>query len=229
MATLGACGDERPEDRKAEQKRAKKVHKFNEIGEMPITMVAYPGCIEGDRVPVSVKGDDRAVLLFGTADMIARYVIGEEVALPKKGKGIKSIPKALRGQTFKRNVTRRYEEPVERIGDEMHGTGGVGELAKRQNKTYKGYTLKANGDSLTADSIVNSYFTEMVFVEGPEGRPVPKSVDDLVAEDVKILRKDQEVHVLGGVEMVITAILVSGQYEPAAKTPAYGDDITSRI
>ena len=85
MATLGACGDERPEDRKAEQKRAKKVHKFNEIGEMPITMVAYPGCIEGDRVPVSVKGDDRAVLLFGTADMIARYVIGEEVALPKKG------------------------------------------------------------------------------------------------------------------------------------------------
>ena len=61
------CGDDRPGDRAGETTKKTRAFELDDIAEMPVALVAYPGCVEGDRLTIGVKGDQRAVLAYGTA------------------------------------------------------------------------------------------------------------------------------------------------------------------
>lgn len=155
--------------------------------EMPVAMVVYPGCIEGDRVVYSVRGDDRRVLLEGTALQIAQYSIGDRVTFGD--------------QTYCRNIGRKHMEAVQRIRAEITGTGEdlAAVMRERQNGQYGGFTLTANGTLVTKDSLLNGYFVE---------KDTPKAGDQ--AEEARAMELPPKY--LGGVELVVSAIITPGAF-----------------
>jgi hypothetical protein len=174
---MGKCGEERPQDRKDEKNVKKETFKLKDLPEdMPVVMVAYPGCIEGDRVTYGTHGEDREVLAHGTAQQIAEYTVGMPVKV-KVGKKEKE---------FKRNIGRKQEEAVQRIKDEMEGTGEVADLVKKKGGPHQGYTITVNNERVDLGSVLNSYF------------------------DVQTV-KDTDKRYMGGVEMVISAVITPGE------------------
>ncbi len=223
------CGDQRPENRAEEKKVEQKKFKLDDLGEMSIALTVFPGCIEGDRLNYSVRGDDRAVLAYGTAGEITAYTVGESVTLSGK-----DVPEELRKNKYKRNVSRKQEEAVQRIRNEMTGTGDIAELVKKKEGKYDGFTLQVNGERVSQDSVLNSYFQAMTFVQGvildpqtgtvtsikkseadkrQEGdfKPYAKAVAQVTAEDVPFLQQGKEVRFMGGVELVVSAVIVPGK------------------
>ncbi|HIH43405.1 TPA: hypothetical protein HA246_07230, partial [Candidatus Woesearchaeota archaeon] len=118
----------------------------------------------------------RVVLAYGTALQIADYSVGKEVTI--KGD---AVPNQLQG-AYKREISRKEKEAIERIVDEMLGTGEVATTARRaQDGRYGGFTLVVNGHKVTKDSVLNSYFKELTFVM--QGTVVAKATKDAAKED----------------------------------------------
>jgi len=202
---MGKCDNNRPETKEGEKKVDVKAFKLEDIGDLPISLTIYPGCIEGDRVTYSVRGRDRAVLAFGTADQVARYSIGLEIDLSGK-----HVPDEFKGK-YQRNINRKQAEAIARIQDEIAGTGEVAELAKTKgNARVNGYTLQINGEKVTPESILNSYFKEVTFVEGPDGKPVSKPVTEVTDKDKLVQMQGKDVRTMGGVELIVSAVIVPG-------------------
>jgi len=173
------CEDKRQTKREGEQEVKKATLTLEQIGDFPVAITAFAGCIEGDRATYAAKGDDRNILLYGTADQIANYTIGKKVEI-KVGKAT---------MTFQRNIGRKQELAVGNIKQEMTGKGeGIEAIMKKEKKgAHNGYTISVNGQKVTPSSVINSYFTE------------------------KVLEQDgKQVKYLGGVEMVISAIIKPG-------------------
>lgn len=208
------CGDKRPGDKAGQTPVTKRNFSLEEIGDMPIALVIYPGCIEGDRVSYSVRGDDRYVLAFGNVEEIALYSIGQPVKLKNA-----ELPRLLKDREFQRNVNRKQAEALDRIKDEMQGTGGIADLTRRQGKQFNGCVYSVNGTRVTPQSILNSYFKNIAFVEGPKGAedPIQKPAADLKKDDKPIMQNGKPVTVMGGVELVVSAVIVPGrEYETIA-------------
>ncbi len=129
--------------------KVEEVKRFSleEIADTPIAITVFASSIEGDRVTYSVRGNDRAVLAFGTAQQIVDYTVGRSVHLTAD-----SIPEQLRGD-YRRNVGQNQKEPVERITAEM-----------KKDDRGTGYTLQVNGEKIDPNSVLNSYFREITFV-----------------------------------------------------------------
>ena len=170
------CDGNRPEDRKGEQKVTKTNWDVTKIpAEMRAVMTVYAGCIEGPRVTFATIGNDRNVLASGSADTIAKYAIGEAVKLGK--------------DNYQRNIGRKQEDTVGRLKDEMKGTGEF------QGKGHNGYTITVNGQLVTADSVLNGYFSEQTAMK--DNKPVV----DAAGQPIKFM---------GGVEMIVSAIIKPG-------------------
>jgi len=170
------CEGKREPDAKGETKVETTTFTLDDIKDMPVAITVYPGCIEGDRVTYSLRGNDRVVLAYGTALQIADYSVGKEVTI--KGD---AVPNQLQG-AYKREISRKEKEAIERIVDEMLGTGEVATTARRaQDGRYGGFTLVVNGHKVTKDSVLNSYFKELTFVM--QGTVVAKATKDAAKED----------------------------------------------
>ncbi len=200
---MGKYDGERPENKDGEKKIRKKAFTLDDIGDMPMALTVYPGCIEGDRVTYSVRGQDRAILAYGTAEQIAQYTIGEEVKLSGK-----AVPEKDRAK-YQRNINRKQQEAIDRIKDEMLGTGEVKDLAAKRGGNFRGYALSVNGQRVTGDSMLNSYFVKMGFVQ--EGKKkVPKPIDEIGEKDKRVMDKDKPVEMMAGIELVVSAIITPG-------------------
>ncbi|MBU1975184.1 MAG: hypothetical protein KKG59_02140 [Nanoarchaeota archaeon] len=216
---MGKCGDDRPEDRKGEEQVKREAFKLEDIGEKPIALTVFPGCIEGERITISVQGRGRAVLAYGSAQQIVDYAVGKEVEL-SGGK----VPTEFAG-TYTRNVHRKQQQGINDIMSEMTGSGEVQEIARRRGGNYGGFTLAVNGQRVTPDSILNSYFREMAFVQGEGGKPVIKPVKDLTGTDKVIERDGNPVPpIMGGVELVVSAVITPGMED---SMDAVNDDYTA--
>lgn len=219
MTTKRPCGDTRPADRKGEGKGVKPTFKLDDLAEdLGIALTVFPGCIEGDRVTYSVQAEDRVVLLQGTVDQIAHYTVGDKVNVA--------------GADYCRSIGRKQQEAVERIRMEIYGTGDVAALARKaDNGQHKGFTVQLNGLRVEPSVLLNGYLRELTFVQGPDGKPTPKALNELegwtavTGKEPKDLGEreyiqvnkpgtDQPVRLLGGVEMIVTAIIVSGKDSP---------------
>ncbi|MBT3323678.1 hypothetical protein HN681_00815 [archaeon] len=199
------CGRERPEDRKAEQDVKAAPLNLEELADMPISLVTYPGCIEGDRITFSTKGRDRAVLAYGSAADIANYAVGKDVTLGD------SVPKTYRGE-YSRNVPRKQNEAVSRLLQEMTGEGDVADLVKEKQGRFGGYTLAVNGERVKSDAVISSYFVEMtIIMEGKKPRSIPSA--DVTEEHTVYKRQGNPIKTMGGVELVVSAIIIPGGYE----------------
>jgi hypothetical protein len=175
------CDGNRPTSRAGEKNVEKTTWKLAQLApEMRAVMTVYAGCIEGPRVSYGTIGDNRNVLLLGTAKQIAQYSIGDAVS--------------IHGKDYQRNIGRKQEDTVGRLKDEMKGTG---EFA---GKGHSGYTITVNNELITADSVLNSYFKEETVRE--EGK-------ELLGQDGKPMKY------LGGVEMIVSAIIKPGSLELA--------------
>ena len=205
------CGDDRPADRAGETTQKTRAFELDDIAEMPVALVAYPGCVEGDRLTLGVKGDQRAVLAYGTAEQVARYAIGESVD--------------VNGGSYQRNPSRKQQEAVTRIKEEMTGTGEIARIAKEKGGNYGGYTFTVNGQKVSPTSVLNSFFQEMVYVQDanpefnadlPDGRDNQQYLKTSVPADKADPRKvmngqdGEPLKFMGGVEMVVTAIITPG-------------------
>lgn len=209
--TTRKCGDERDETAHDAVKVQNRAFCLDDIGDAPVSLTAFPGCIEGERLTLTLRGDARAMLLYGTVDQVAHYLIGEEVKLEEK-----DIPPALR-TGYRANVSRKMELAVNGIKDEMYGTGDVGKMAREKQGTVNGYVLKVNGQKVTPDSSLNPSFQKMAFVVGPDGKPAQKPVADLTDRDTRLLRDGRPIdEFYGGVELIVSAVIVPGQ---AMSTP----------
>jgi len=218
---VSKCGDERPKGREDEAKIERQSWKLEQLGDLPMAVTVHPGCIEGDRITYSVKGNDRLVMLYGTAKQVAEYTVGKPVTLNRT-----EVPETLREMEFRRNVTRKEEEAVKRVTDEMTGSGDVRDIAAKQKGAYEGYTLSVNGQRISPDSLINTYFQEVVFrntpveVTGPDGqqktvnRPLAVPVSGVKPEEIATLvlnpKTGEPVKGFGGVELVVSAIIKPG-------------------
>jgi hypothetical protein len=199
--------DEGAKKEKKEKIVKKKKFTLDGIGDLPIGLTVFPGSIEGDRIAYSVLGKDRAVMAYGTANQVIDYSIGEEIRLSGK-----DVPEALTG-TYKRTVNRKHLEAAQRVRDELHGTGGVAARAGENNGKHDGYTVTVNGERVTPESILNSYFTKRTFVKGADAKPVDMLADKLTGKEEIIMHQGKPVEVMGGVEVVVSAIIVPGSLD----------------
>ncbi|MBT4824025.1 hypothetical protein HN695_02815 [Candidatus Woesearchaeota archaeon] len=207
------CGNERPADRKGEKKVKKKKFKLDEIADLPITLTIYGGCTEGDRMTYSVRGDQRAVIAYGTVSQLIQYSLGQEVTLTAKG-----IPADYKNRPFKRNPSDKFKDAILSINAEMTGEGaGIEKIIKAKGGKHGGYTVQINGQRVTEDSYANSYFQEMTFVMDGD-KPVPKASKEVTENDTPLMRGKNPVKMMGGVELVVTAIIIPGdEYQDMAK------------
>jgi hypothetical protein len=190
--TTRKCGDNRPENRNGEKEMGKKRLTLKDAGEIQVALTAFPGCIEGDRVTYATRGEDRMVMLYGTAEQIAHYTVGEKVSIKVEGKTTE----------FQRNVGRKQELGVNSIKDEMYGTGAIKKLVEEKKGTFGGYTLTANQQKVTKTSLINSMFV----------------LKDLEKDGKPVLINDEKVKYFGGVELVICAIIIPGSPSDSYKS-----------
>ena len=192
------CGNDRPDAEVTKEEKGMRAKKLTleDIGDYRMALTAFPGCIEGDWMTYSIKDEARNVFLHGTADQIALYTVGDEVAVKVAGEDAK----------FQREIGRKFEEPVSRIKDEMYGTGEVARLIKDQGGKHGGYTITVNGQKVKKNAILNRLFKKQKVMK--DGEPV--------------LRDNKPVEYFGGVELVVTAIIIPGSeqrenYQPLEK------------
>lgn len=166
---MAKCDGKRPTTRDGEQKVEAQTFKVDELApDMGVTMTVYAGCIEGPRATYGTSGKNRLVLAHGTAQQIAQYTIGQEVE--------------VEGKKYVRNVGRKQKEAVDRIQDEM------------KNEQY---TLTVNGQLVSPDSVLNSYFKEQT-----------------ATKDGNVVEKDgKPIKFMGGVEMIVSAIIKPGSLD----------------
>ena len=229
----------RPRDRKEEKKEAKKVWKMAKLpADQLVSLVVYAGCVEGDKATFSIRGDDRRILLEGTAVDIAKYTVGEATTIGKV-------------KYAARNVAASQKEAVNRINDEMQGTGAAAQKAREQGGRINGYAITVNGQRVTPDSVINHYFREMVFVQttrqvkvdpqNPNSATRDELVRTAMAYDEVKGKKEYEGKIisapgktepmvfLGGVEMIVSAIIVPGSENASGISRTTGNDLTTYL
>ncbi|PIN75810.1 hypothetical protein COV17_03635 [Candidatus Woesearchaeota archaeon CG10_big_fil_rev_8_21_14_0_10_36_11] len=189
VTTTRPCGDTRPEDRKDEKTVEEQKYTVGNLDpNFHVILALFPGCVQGGRVAVATRGDDRHVLLDGTAQQIVEYGVGKQVT--------------IEGVKYSRNVSARAQPAVDGIIAEMTGTGEVAKLIEETGKKtgkgaqFGGYTVTVHAkaadgtevkERVTLGSKVNQYF-----------RP-----DSVLKDDVKR-------EFLGGVELMVSAIIIPG-------------------
>ncbi len=177
---MGRCDGNRPTTRDNEKEVKARAFEVADLAEdMRVVLTVYAGCAEGPRVTFATIGPDRAVLADGTVEQIANYAVGK--------------PVQVGGQTYQRNVGRKQEDAVARIGDEMYGTGEIAEKARGNG--FGGFTVTVNGNNVTKDSVLNQWFTKVEAKQ--EGKPVLDAAG-------------KPIEFFGGVEMIVSAVITPG-------------------
>jgi hypothetical protein len=212
-------GCTRPTDKKREEKQTKKTWDIAKLpADRSVSLVVYPGCVENDRVTVTVNGDARNVFLYGTAAQVASYIVGDRVQIGK-------IEYAAR------NVGKSQVEAVARVKDEMKGTGKAAEDIKKKKGQFGGYAITANGKRVTDDSVLNPYFKEMVFVNTGKDKPEALAYETYLKDQatyagkaIAAPGKTEPIVFLGGVEMIVSAVIV-----PGSETYRRSDDLSNLL
>lgn len=203
---VDTCGGERPENREGEEKLTATPWTLEKVGDKPMAVNFYAGCIKGDRLSLSLFDDSRNIYLKGTAEDIALYAIGEE--------------RAVGGQPYRSDIGRDEEEPVDRLRQEVTGEGEAIQEAIRKegpDAYHDGYTVTVNGQKVTGDSKLNSFFQECVYVvKGENPKPVIVTKQEAEEKGLELyLKKGEPIEFLGGVDITVAAIIVPGADEQA--------------
>ncbi len=200
------CDGLRPKDKKSEEAVKAKEWKMGDLGELPAVANFYGGCIQGDRVTLSLYKSDRNVLVHGNVEQIVQYAIGKSIT--------------VLGRSYQRNIGRKHEEAVGRIRQEVTGKGREIEEAiqKQGPKSYHdGYTVTVNGKNVTGDSVINSLLTVCTYImalDEKSGKNKPKIVTKADAEKTGaelVKKKGAAVEFLGGVDVTVSAIIIPGK------------------
>ena len=193
---MAKCSDQnRPKADAPQAEQTTVKFTLDDIKDMPVSVTVFAGCVEGDRVTYSLRGDSRAVLLYGSVVDVLNYSRGQEVTLTSAG-----VPEPYRGKPFRRNVDRKQEDAVKRIGTEMNAK----------------YTIQVNGTVVTPDSIVNSYFDQFAMVQekdekgNPKGKPYQRKVSEITPTERVVKQGAQELRFMGGVEIIASAVITPG-------------------
>lgn len=178
------CGGTRPGTKKGEKNIKTQTWTVDQIGDIPVGIMFYAGCVEGEKGAYTLKGDARYVLAEGTVKDIVNYTIGRAVTIGKRGE-------------FKRNIGRRSKLATDTVRYEVTGEGGeVARIIRERGGRHNGYTVTVdqidddgNRTSIrvTDGSKINQYFRERTLTKGGKSRTF-----------------------MGGVELTVSAVIIDG-------------------